>query len=476
MSLKNVKQKLRQKWSIAAKFNLIYTSVSITILFIIAISLSWGLSIMMATAEKQFLLDEVLILQNIMKKTSNLHALEQEVNGVPASLKNASYKYYMSILDPTYKPVMQTIGTTKALAGAPFPQMNSYQWHKHLINWQSPQGIPYILIAAPIKLDSLRNPTLTMKMALDVSYPNKLIAVYRCYIALFFVVFVILFLILGKILSKKAFKNLHELIKETELITIAKLSNRVDHQKWPKELASLGSAFNNMLFGIESAFTKLSHCTNELAHELRIPINNLIGSTEIILSKQRQTNEYKELLESNLEEFRRLSKLTTNILFLARTEVDSLAFTSSLIDLNQEIKIVCEFFKDVAAEKNISLTYAGKEHIYGEKILIQRAFTNLIDNAIKYTNENGAIAVSINATDKHISVSIQDNGVGISEDDCEKIFNRFYKAKTSCADTSSWGLGLAIVKSIMDLHRGTITVTSEIGRGSDFTLLFPMTV
>lgn len=469
MSLRNAKS--RSQISIANKLTFSFTAASIIILSLIALVLSWALSNMMLLAEKQYLIDEAHVIQELLKNYPNdFSSLKQEVSGVPQALKNnATYTYYVNVIDKNEIIIMQTPDAKEHIANAPFPK-NVTAWQSHFREWVNDKGQHYLLISAPAKYDHQGNIITNLQIALNTSYPNALIQKYRLYIAAFFVLLVGLFNILGKLIAKKSLKRLYELATITEQITVSKLSDRIDTTRWPPELTSLGHSFNKMIGGIEKAFDNLSQCTNEIAHELRIPINNLIGSTEIILSRERDPIEYKELLCSNLEEFRRLSRLTDNILFLARNEMPNAFLHFTKLELAKEVKTVCEFFKDFAAEKNIQIIYEGKGSVRGDLLLVQRAITNILNNAIKYTPEGGKIHLTVRSNHDFNDIIITDNGVGISQDKLPHIFDRFYKIDSK---STGWGLGLAIVKTIMELHKGSIDVESIPGEGSRFFLRFP---
>lgn len=474
MFSKRDKLVISRKWSIATRLSLLYTFAAMFVLFVIGILLYCAVTIMMVTAEKQYLIDEVFILRDIIKNHPNdYQRLEQEVNGVPAALKNASYYYFIHVIGPNNKTILQTPGMHREVADMHFPPVNKDKWSSTFYKWRSSSDKPYLLMSAPLKIDQTGNVQVYMHMALDCSYPQKLLNTFCLYIFGFFIIFVFIFLILGKFISKRALQSLYEMVSFTKRVTASNLSNRIEHKEWPKELTSLGSSFNSMMDSIEKAFNILSECTNELAHELRMPVNNLIVSTEIILSRQRTIAEYQQLLESNLEEFRRLSKLSDNILFLARTEsLNTLQL--NILDLQKEATKVCEFYKTLAAEKNIVLKYDLENlSISADQLLLQRALANLINNAIKYTKENGHIQVSSRATEKHILLSVTDNGIGISDEHLEQIFDRFYRIEAGSLHEKSWGLGLAIVKKIMTMCDGYVTVSSEQNKGSNFTLYFP---
>lgn len=468
------KIRFKNNLSIANKFTIMYTTASLVVVILIAVGLSWVLSDLMTTAERQFLIDEVYVIKGLLEKNNQqLSSIKQEVDGVPATLKkDSSYYYYIHIKDQKNKIVMSTPGAETRINNAPFPPVNKMGWQNNIVKWQANNGQSYLLMNAPINTNH-GNVTFSMEMALNIGYPQSLITKYQHYIFIFLLLLFALLILLGKLIAKSSLKSLYEMAKITQQITVSKLSNRINPKEWPKELLPLGHSFNDMLAGIERAFDNLSQCTNELAHELRMPVNNLIGSTEIILSRPRDLNEYYQLLTSNLEEFKRLSKLTDNILFLARNEFPNNAINKKTLRLEKEVSLVCEFYKYLAAEKNINIQQQGQAVLQGDQLLIQRVITNLLSNAIKYGKNNGNITITIKQSPANVELEIADDGIGISQEHLTNIFNRFYRVSATTKATNSWGLGLPIVKSILELHKGSITVTSEPEKGSKFCLRFP---
>lgn len=472
MSL-NLAKTFKKNLSIANKFAIMYTSASTLILIIIALALSWALSDLMLTAEKQYLIDEVYVVKSLLNKHhQKLSAIKQEVDGVPEALKkNAAYFYFVNIKDANGKTLMSTPGAPEKITNAPFPKLDNIHWKDTLIKWHE-NGESYLLMNAPIIFDNDGKVKLAIEVALNVDYPESLIFKYRIYILIFLLLLFTMLLLLGRLIAKSSLKSLYEMAKVTQQITATKLSKRINHDEWPKELMPLGRSFNEMISGIEKAFNNLSQCTDELSHELRMPINNLIGSTEIILSRPRPLMQYRKLIESNLEEFQRLSKLTDSILFLARNEFPTNAIQKKTIHLENEVQKISDFYRDLAAEKNISIVQKGEATIQGDQLLIQRAITNILSNAIKYCHQNTQILFEITQCDEIIELAITDNGIGIEEEQLNKIFDRFYRREDN--RQNSWGLGLSIVKMIMELHKGTVSATSILGKGSRFSLTFPI--
>lgn len=241
------------------------------------------------------------------------------------------------------------------------------------------------------------------------------------------------------------------------------------------ELIDLASAFNSMCDGLEISFNKLKQLSSDLAHELRTPINNLIGETELALSQTRNVEAYQKILISNLEESRRISQMVSGLLFLAKTENSQLIIEKKYFSADKLINSVCDFYSALAEEKLIRINCSGEGEVLADEVLFRRVINNLLSNAIKYTPENGEVKINISSSHKKKTViTLSDTGVGIAELDLPFIFNRFYRSdKARSQSSGGLGLGLAIVKSIIELHGASIKITAELGKGTVAELVFP---
>lgn len=231
-------------------------------------------------------------------------------------------------------------------------------------------------------------------------------------------------------------------------------------------------ALNAMLRRLDQSFAQLQQFSADLSHELRMPVNNLIGESEVLLTQPRSADEYRQILESNLEEYRRLSQIIETLLFLARADNTQIALRKCGLDPRAEIEAVCSYFEALVEEKPIRLLCQGEEKLYADSQLFKRVISNLLLNAIQHTPVNGEIRVSIQEADGGgVNTQVEDNGCGIPVELLPKLFDRFYRVNKARSEEGS-GLGLAIVKSIMDLHDGNISIASDLGQGTKVTLCF----
>lgn len=255
-----------------------------------------------------------------------------------------------------------------------------------------------------------------------------------------------------------------------------RLDTRIDPASVPTELQDLVHAFNHMIERLQQGFERLSHFSDDIAHELRTPLTNLITQTQVTLSKKREPQDYQELLYSSLEELERLSKLVSDMLWLAKSENALIKPDLLNLDIGSEIHALFDFFGALAAEKNIQLQLEGQTPaIAADRNLLRRALSNLLSNALRHTPQGGFVTVGLRTVgDDRLVVSVSNSGSTIAPEHLPKLFDRFYRIDPSRQRQSEGaGLGLAITKSIVQAHGGTITATSD-QNSTCFTINLPL--
>ena len=201
-----------------------------------------------------------------------------------------------------------------------------------------------------------------------------------------------------------------------------------------------------------------------------------MGETEVALARPREPEEYRQVLESSLEEYARLARMIDSLLFLARAEGAQLPLQWEKFNGRVKLDRIRDFFEAMAEEQGVPLTCQGQAMLVADRILLRRAVSNLVANALRYTPKGGNILLAIAQADqKWTDISISDTGCGIDPEHLPKLCDRFYRVDNarSYRDEGT-GLGLAIVKSIMELHQGTIDICSQPGQGTTVTLRFPV--
>lgn len=260
-------------------------------------------------------------------------------------------------------------------------------------------------------------------------------------------------------------------------INSSQLNVRLIPRGVPIELEELAVSFNNMLERIEGVFRRLSNFSADIAHELRTPITNLTTQTQVALSQERSAEQYREILYSDLEEYERMAKMVGDMLFLAQADNKLLKPDPVTVDLVAEVHGLYDYFEAWAEERAVSLELAGSALcVHGDRLMMRRALSNLLSNAIRYTSEGQAVTVTLDAHDADAVIRVMNPGSGIAPEHMSHLFDRFYRADSSRQrDEGGTGLGLAIVKSIIEAHGGSISASCASGM-MVFEIRLPETV
>lgn len=281
----------------------------------------------------------------------------------------------------------------------------------------------------------------------------------------------------GWFFARDAIKPVAEINSQVNNISAGNLHDRLTVGRENDELANLAQTFNLMLDRLEIAFKAQKSFVAHASHELRTPLAVMMADIEVTLMKDRETNVYRESLGSVLDEVRSLNEMVNQLLELARTEEGILLKSYSKVRLDEVLwqaqdflqqknplyQVVVKYNKVPSEEKEIT--------ILGDETLLRTAFTNLMENACKYS-ENMRVEVHLDAYDERIFLHFVDQGVGIPAQDIPFLFNTFYRSEHSM-NRKGYGIGLALTKRIIDIHKGTITIKSVLGEGSDFIVQFP---
>jgi signal transduction histidine kinase len=216
----------------------------------------------------------------------------------------------------------------------------------------------------------------------------------------------------------------------------------------------------------------MAEFTADASHELKTPICAMRGEAEVLLSKGRPAEEYQEGLAHFMEQFDHLNHMINDLILLSKFDATQVELKMVPLRLDLLIKDLFHVFKILAEQKNIGFETGTTEEltVLGDKTRLQQLFTNLIDNAIKYT-PRGSIQISLEKNNEMAMVKVKDTGIGIPQEEQKKIFKRFYRVdKSRSKETGGVGLGLSIAEWIANAHHGRIEVDSELNKGSTFTV------
>lgn len=381
----------------------------------------------------------------------------ETINEVEVAIYDPNFKLrYHDALDIDFvKETKQMIDEVK--------QKNEVRFYQD--NWQvvgllfSIEGEKHIVMAAAYdqfgykKLENLRNTILIIFIA-------SIILIYAA----------------GRFFSKKALSPVTVIVNKVKKITASNLDLRLNNTEGRDELAELSSTFNEMLDRLEKSFDAQKQFVSNISHELRTPLASMITELELSTHKERSTTEYQSVIQNTLADAQKLARLATSLLDFAKASYDpsEISFRETrldevLLDARHQVQrqnptYLVDIIYENEVENDEELSMNGNEY------LLKVAFANLIENACKFS-DNKKCVISIAVQQQKITLGFTDKGIGICEEEIAQIFTPFFRG-TNKKYTDGNGIGLSLTQKIVKLHHGEISVKSEIGKGTKFSLIF----
>jgi len=280
--------------------------------------------------------------------------------------------------------------------------------------------------------------------------------------------------LVGWISVRKGHAPLRDIVEQIHRISASQLNSRLSPDNVPVELTDLAVSFNDMLQRVEESFLRLSNFSADIAHELRTPMTNLLTQTQVALSQNRSSEEYREVLYSSIEEYERITQMISDMLFLAKADNGLFHLNNVTINLETEINQLFEFYEAWAEEHGVALTLEGSASVSGDQPMLRRALSNLVSNAIRHTPRGNTVKITLeHNAEKSIVITVDNPGISIPPEHLSKVFDRFYRVDASRQrEGEGAGLGLAITKSIIEIHRGTVTSLPK-DDGARFQVILP---
>ncbi len=287
---------------------------------------------------------------------------------------------------------------------------------------------------------------------------------------------IIVTIVVGYFMAKKALRPVDQIRRAAVKISSSNLDEKIDITGRRDELGRLAETFNAMIGRLKDAFQRINQFSIDVSHELKTPLTILKGETEVALRKEREKDDYRKLLLSNLEEIDRMSCIIDDLLLLSKADTKEIKLNIEEVALRDLIMDVCMNMKVVADKKSVELQISELEDVRlkGDELKLRRMLLNVVENGIKYSHVGGKVSVSSYINDGYAWIDVKDNGIGISEDDIKYVFDRFYRADRSRKRESGSGLGLSISRWIAGAHKGSIEVKSQPAQGSVFTIKLPI--
>ncbi len=473
--------------SLAGKLAIHYAITTFAVLVIASGILYWSVLDHLEREHKHLLVTKISDLRHYFKTSSTfgkeLHELidiEHHHSEMPHSSAihpGVPHHVFVRILDSHGELLLQSSLKQPLPKTLKFPVANDIEDDIAVIKLKSNNNQQYLLGSA-WALTNYQGQTkkILLQAMLGLAQDETLLSEYQHTLIGVLAFGVLASALAGFWITRRGLLPLRQITNAIQTINAHQLNERVGSKNWPHEIALLADSFDQMLARLDRSFGQLSRFSADLAHELRTPINNLMGETEVALSRERNTEEYCKILESNIEECSRIARMIDELLFLARAEDPKTEINRQLLSIEDEFQTVLEFYEGIAAEHQLEINCQSNQIVvYADQRLLRRVLTNLVSNAIRYTPEGGQVTLFAETMpDQSIKISVSDNGIGIPQDQIAHVFDRFYRVdKSRHRDTQGTGLGLAIVKSIMHLHAGTVLARNNHPQGAVLELIFP---
>jgi two-component system heavy metal sensor histidine kinase CusS len=422
-----------------------------------------------------FLADKVNVLRTMLReRPDDWDALREEIE-----LESAARQYehfYIRLLDGRNTALLTTPGMAEQLDVAQLAAQ-AQSGPVRNIQMKGKDGRDFRATSTSAPVGSSATQTDTIQIAIDISQKDALLARYRFWFWAILLATLAIFPLVGYQIARRGIRPVEEMATTARHISSTNLRERILPEGYPSELASLAGTFNEMLDRLEESFERISRFSADIAHDLRTPVNNIRGEAEVALARARSAEEYRNVIESFLEEAVRLSALIGDLLFLARTESPLTHLRREPVDVGELLGGVREYYEASAADGGVSLTttVADKPVIAeADRTLLQRAVGNLVSNALANTLPGGEVQLGTSADSSTIRIEVSDTGVGIPAEALPRVFDRFFRVDSSRSQGSGGtGLGLSIVQSILLLHGGNVQIWSQPGQGTRVTLHMP---
>jgi len=411
------------------------------------------------------LADKLAAIRTELRQPDGTNSLAQELKS-PRTGEAAIY--WVRIIGPDANVITETPGMDRLLPVFVFSSQASTSAAQPATDYRN-HGKLFSLLAQSEAVDG-RN--YSVQIAQDRSADERFRKQFRALLALVLTAGVIASALIAVTVTRRGLRPLIEMRRALERVQPAHLNERINPARWPSELRPLAASFDNMLLRLEDSFTRLSQFSADLAHELRTPVGNMLGEAQVALTRERNPDEYRAVIESTAAECERLSNIIDNLLFLARAESAEQQVDRSLFNGRAALEKIVGFYEALAEDRHIAVKCSGDADVFADPILFNRAIGNLVDNALRFTADGGEIRISIRRFDNGSEISIRDSGSGIASEHLPHVFDRFYRGDASRSSAGT-GLGLALVKSIVDLHLGSVAIESTLGHGTTVTLVFP---
>jgi heavy metal sensor kinase len=406
------------------------------------------------------------------------HLGDKQCEGLEAFVRHRNWGEYIQMLNERGEISCATSNLKGFhLPLTKFSLQNASQGKPHFETVRTLGPAPIRVLTYPLILDG--KITDIVQIGQDLSAMENALERLRLMLLIFSPLAVALLCFGGWFLTGFFLEPVVRITRAARRINAGNLSQRIHVEDTKDELAQLAETFNSMLARLEDSFTRTKQFTADASHELRTPLAILKGETEVALRWGKDPEELRQTLVSNLEEIDRMGRIIEDLLLLAKSEAGELRLDIrefSLGDLLQDLYLQG---KTLGEPKNIDISLrlqiTEDVRLRGDQFQLHRLLLNLVNNAIKYTPENGHVEIRLAVEGSEAVLAVADSGIGIAAEHLPHLFERFYRVdEARNRSVGGTGLGLAIVKSIAEEHEGRVEIESTPGKGSVFTVRLPL--
>lgn len=352
------------------------------------------------------------------------------------------------------------------LNGSPLPQ-SRFRWEKAGRHYVAREKV-FELPPAPGEPDRV-----AAVVSLDVTHHEEFLESLGIRLWLGILGATLIAAILGWWAAYQGLRPLQRITEAARGLSADHLEARLAETDAPAEVRQLVDALNDMLERLQAAFVRLSDFSADIAHELRTPVSNLMTQTAVALTRSRSNDEYREVLASNMEEYERIARMVSDMLFLAKAQRGLLPHPDERVALGKEAVALAEFYEALAEERQIKIVVGGEATVSGDRLMLRRAISNLMSNALRHAVPESTVDITIALKGPQASISVRNEGEDIPANQLGRIFERFHRTSPDRhRHGEGAGLGLAITRSIVESHGGTVDVLSS-GGITVFEILLP---
>ena len=456
-----------RRLTLTTRLTLLFTAV------LLAVLCGMGMMVMRASQahfvdlDRAYLDDKAALVRQVVASSADLDQLSQRLEellqshtGLYVRLERAQKTLFGQAAD-TFP-----IGLSPAAAAL---EPSDWTWDGALLRGAA------VALPAPPFMGGDGVPGLRLLLAMDTHHHTHFMEQLQRSLMIYLMVAALVSGLLAWWAARRGLAPLRDMRERAQRVTAHQLDERMPVASVPVEMAELAAELNTMLERLQRDFQRLSEFSSDLAHELRTPISNLLTQTQVTLAQQRDALAYRDTLASNAEEFQRLGRMVSDMLLLAKTEHGLALPHREPIRLRDEVQALFDFYDVVADDKGIRLALDGESTVMGDRLMLRRAISNLLSNAIRHAPAGSGVAVRLSQVRGEANLCVDNAGPTIAAVHLPRLFDRFYRVDKSRAHLGpeGTGLGLAITHAIMEAHGGSVTVESAAGH-TRFCLRFPV--